>query len=771
MAATEGSMKEVLTQKAHELFALCDRENKGFIGKRDMQRMIQELPLEPDQLEDVFDSLDVDGNGFLTLEEFTAGFGSFLGLDEADGEEPSSEDPGRTSEDRGRRTAEEEEEDEEERFTDFLVQAGATELLEESEAALRQMWRRLQQEETHRQQEETHHQQQETHRHQHADQQGPALTETFGRLLGEIAARERRARSEQETLETALKHQQETMQSQMKSMFEEMEAQIASERGKSDLQEEQRQAKIREDLEAQVAIKELEAQMARQRLTELTEQLAKVTSSDAQQRQEIAQLQKQKDSYESEVVRQQQLIADLQAAAEQSRALTREERRKRAMAAFNVTENIATEREDLVKQLDLLRTINTKLMDERDSGMETGKTQSRQERGDSLANIKDLMGIDVRHNDQQRNGPARSPERSPVGGGLLVPDGVDGIQESDCEVDEVYFENNPDVVQRVPVIPLSPAYKGPLPLRGDPASLLDELLEEQDMLLLEEQDMLQPLPSAAAAPGAGSETDDTHTLQRHRRRNRSHHGDRHHSSTLLIYHQGQMAREAADHPSPETPGNSLTRTHRENSPTPSAASTVIQPQRVYKVVIIGDAGVGKSSFVQRSCTGEVRPSYAATIGVDFQVQTVVIEDQTVCIQLWDTAGQERFRSITKQYFRKADGVFVMFDVTSETSFRNCRQWIQDVKELSAEETALILLGNKTDLCPDPQLRVVKPDTAAMLASDCGALYNECSALQDVGVGSVMELMAELLLQKEDGALERALTLLPDQAPRKGCCKK
>jgi len=116
-------------------------------------------------------------------------------------------------------------------------------------------------------------------------------------------------------------------------------------------------------------------------------------------------------------------------------------------------------------------------------------------------------------------------------------------------------------------------------------------------------------------------------------------------------------------------------------------------------------------------------------------------------------------------------VFVMFDVTSETSFRNCREWIQNVKDLSAEHTSLILLGNKTDLCPDPDLRVVKPQTGAQLAADCSAIYHECSALRDVGVTSVMELMAELLLQSEDRSMEMSLRLVPQKEPKKKCCKK
>ncbi|KAK5965042.1 Ras and EF-hand domain-containing protein, partial [Trichostrongylus colubriformis] len=103
------------------------------------------------------------------------------------------------------------------------------------------------------------------------------------------------------------------------------------------------------------------------------------------------------------------------------------------------------------------------------------------------------------------------------------------------------------------------------------------------------------------------------------------------------------------------------------------------PDRIFKVVFVGDSAVGKTCFLHRFCYNRFKPLFNATIGVDFTVKTMNVGDRVIALQLWDTAGQERFRSITKQYFRKADGVLLLFDVTSEQSFLNVRNWIESVR--------------------------------------------------------------------------------------------
>eukprot|EP00058_Branchiostoma_floridae_P007222 XP_002592710.1 hypothetical protein BRAFLDRAFT_67150 [Branchiostoma floridae] len=106
-------------------------------------------------------------------------------------------------------------------------------------------------------------------------------------------------------------------------------------------------------------------------------------------------------------------------------------------------------------------------------------------------------------------------------------------------------------------------------------------------------------------------------------------------------------------------------------------------ERMYKVVMVGDSVVGKTSFILRVCRDEFKPNLNPTIGVDSQVKTFDVDGDMVALQIWDTAGQERFRSIATSYFRRSDGVILLYDVTYEASFLNVRDWITAVEAAGA----------------------------------------------------------------------------------------
>jgi len=124
------------------------------------------------------------------------------------------------------------------------------------------------------------------------------------------------------------------------------------------------------------------------------------------------------------------------------------------------------------------------------------------------------------------------------------------------------------------------------------------------------------------------------------------------------------------------------------------------PERVFKIIFIGDSSVGKSCLVRRFCTGKFHPDLKSTIGVDFHTRSLLVEGQSVCLQCWDTAGQERYRAITKSYFRKADAAVVVYDLSSERSFLNAREWLNSAVEAAGDEAALLLIGNKLDVADE-----------------------------------------------------------------------
>lgn len=113
--------------------------------------------------------------------------------------------------------------------------------------------------------------------------------------------------------------------------------------------------------------------------------------------------------------------------------------------------------------------------------------------------------------------------------------------------------------------------------------------------------------------------------------------------------------------------------------------------------MIGDTGVGKSCLLLRFADDSFSENYISTIGVDFRFRTVKIDKKVIKLQIWDTAGQERFRTITSAYYRGADGIIMVYDVTNEESFRHINDWLTEVNRYASENTCKLIVGNKTDL--------------------------------------------------------------------------
>ncbi|XP_075771425.1 uncharacterized protein LOC102458629 isoform X2 [Pelodiscus sinensis] len=118
---------------------------------------------------------------------------------------------------------------------------------------------------------------------------------------------------------------------------------------------------------------------------------------------------------------------------------------------------------------------------------------------------------------------------------------------------------------------------------------------------------------------------------------------------------------------------------------------------LFKLLLIGDSGVGKSCLLLRFADDNYTDSYISTIGVDFKIRTIELEGKTIKLQIWDTAGQERFRTITSSYYRGAHGIIIVYDVTDQDSFSNMHLWLEEIGRYASENVNKLIVGNKNDL--------------------------------------------------------------------------
>ena len=193
---------------------------------------------------------------------------------------------------------------------------------------------------------------------------------------------------------------------------------------------------------------------------------------------------------------------------------------------------------------------------------------------------------------------------------------------------------------------------------------------------------------------------------------------------------------------------------------------------LFKLLLIGDSGVGKSCLLLRFADDTYTESYISTIGVDFKIRTIELDGKTIKLQIWDTAGQERFRTITSSYYRGAHGIIVVYDVTDLESFNNVKQWLHEIDRYASENVNKLLVGNKCDL---ETRRAVSTDQAREFADSLGIEFLETSAKTATNVEKAFMTMAAQIKtryksQPQGGS--GGTTITPGQkvgGGRSGCC--
>nr|CRZ24908.1 BMA-RAB-3 [Brugia malayi] len=163
---------------------------------------------------------------------------------------------------------------------------------------------------------------------------------------------------------------------------------------------------------------------------------------------------------------------------------------------------------------------------------------------------------------------------------------------------------------------------------------------------------------------------------------------------------------------------------------------------MFKLLIIGNSSVGKTSFLFRYCDDSFTSAFVSTVGIDFKVKTVFRGDKRVKLQIWDTAGQERYRTITTAYYRGAMGFILMYDITNEESFNSVQDWCTQIKTYSWENAQVVLVGNKCDM-----------DDERVVSCERGLEFFETSAKENINVKAVFEKLVEIICDKMAESLD------------------
>ena len=188
-----------------------------------------------------------------------------------------------------------------------------------------------------------------------------------------------------------------------------------------------------------------------------------------------------------------------------------------------------------------------------------------------------------------------------------------------------------------------------------------------------------------------------------------------------------------------------------------------------KLLIVGDSTVGKTNFIYRFIENNFKETYFASTGIDLKTTSINIDDKPIKIQIWDTAGQEKYKSITKTLFLKAQGILALYDVTSESSFFNLKNWLNLIEEECNPDVPIIIVGNKIDL---ENQRVIEKEKAIEYTNQKKIEYIETSSKTGENINKAIHLITKKVLQKLGHNRNLSFSLDSSSSKKKlnhGCC--
>ncbi|XP_016848797.2 ras-related protein Rab-44 [Anolis carolinensis] len=803
-----------IIEKIQDIFQKHDESKQGFITQEDMQKLEGEVPWHTEELELLFDGLDVDNKGYITIEDFTAGLRHFLSSQTA------------TREHRKRKAASarsptnlslvEANLEEQKHFKAFINQLGADNIFEDQSEIWR-IWLQLRKDE-------------------------PDLLGNLKEFLNKMTHLIKEAKHAKETLQFMLEMQVADHNKKVQQLYDEIEQQTERERQRLQYESKTRSQLYSMEMEKVLGIKEQEIQnflsIQKELETQLltlrekqhvgnaqTEELKRTNRVLENQLQEtIYQLQQTQHRLDKMKGRISQMHKDGRAFNDvTSMSNTDSVSRTRVISIEEdpVANSIGEEPyfpEEPVGQSSLFKELNEAIA----AQIKASESHQPQRHNFVVQGQEPMVQIKQSGNSQKRfiqekippkeapsksSGPEKRTSEILVGkarlqGEIQHKEGPTRVQGSHLEMKQ----NNPRVKmpEPMPRRSLMPeaqplAYSG-LKTRVDGDCKEDSLLALEKGVIRLSPEMKMPDKGISetlmkdAAPsdfssritlpnvkiGGGSKSSFVSNsqlknmpepemqaqnpegpkklLSEHRPDRNMHISGCKKSQDIRTIKDAEEKVKADDRDCQMNVGT------KESSKVTKAVSS--HPDHLYNVLFVGNTDVGKTSFLCRLQEDSFGGNVTATIGVDYRIKNLFVDDKCFTLQLWDTAGQERYHSLTKQFFRKADGVVLMYDITSEYSFADVKYWLSCIQEGAGNEVIVLLLGNKTDCAAE---RRVSMEDGEYLAKEYGLSFYECSAASGHNVTDSMIKLVGLLKAHEDQLKQDFLELTVIPKKKSSCC--
>ncbi|XP_075052442.1 EF-hand calcium-binding domain-containing protein 4B-like isoform X1 [Mixophyes fleayi] len=758
----EDTIFNEMAEKIQSLFLEGDTNSNIFITRDDMKKVSDIIFTTLEDLELLFDELNNEGKGYLTYEEFTSGLKSFINSGSSQWNQTRKRKSARRiTEFPHISSLEEADTEERKQFKSFMEHLGAHNIFED-ESEIWKLWTRLSHEEPH-------------------------LLENLEEFLEKVTTQIKEAKKEKETLEIMLKKRISEHNEEVTHLYEEMEQQMSEEIKKLTNESHARNSIHNKEMKNVIDVKNKEVHQLVSVQNELERELhnlqsmEQVTKSENEMLKRTNQdLQLQLEKIRDQLSEAQDCLSDMkQKMIQHENKLDGSIGRRggRAIARSYHSDGELCLTDGASRGFGFKRrNINPSTCVTRDICAKWETTDNEESVNISTAQFYQIFFQD----------PTQKERPNGCESELSPP------QES-AELVQQNITNNPNnfKTSRTRVISIE----------EDPISecLLKhhKILEEDIVEEMPNQELpsTQPLSqeghclaleagdSFLSHPSGKSSHDDTKQqssvlLQGKESPNQStiqikvsidpkslqHHSDlKDKTNQIAILHKQVDVNNVSIK---ESGGQ----TKLENLPLSGTTSYLQEihgnPDYVYKIMFVGNSYVGKTAFLHRVHEGSYKRDMSATVGIDYRIKILTVDNKQYALQLWDTAGQERFYSITEQFFRKADGMVIMYDITSRETFTAVRHWLNCIQEKVMDDIVILLIGNKIDRDSE---RKVPFDDGKKLAQEHKLLFTECSAASGINIMESLSQIVRSLKENEDNMKKNVVKIRRSTSLKKTSC--